>query len=280
MSALSTSWADVETDLPPTEVIKNPDGTKTVISYKFDEKHRRVKVIQKIQLVKVTETVNPAIASRKKWAKFGDEKDNKTVGPDPRTTQFGETLTLKLSSKKKVDEDASDKPEKKPTRKVQKLKCRLCGGDHFTSKCPFKDTLGADLKKEQEEKFAEAEAAESRGSSGLGGAHSYVPPHLRHRMNGQEPEHTKQERELTPTVRVTNLNTAMPDDLLRSICSRYGMVNRCTILKNRETGESRGIAFVEMDSISSAQRVIDNVNGRGLMNLIVNVDFARPRNDR
>ena len=34
-------------------------------------------------------------------------------------------------------------PRKSSKIAVQTIKCRVCGGDHYTAKCPFKDTLGA-----------------------------------------------------------------------------------------------------------------------------------------
>jgi len=281
MTPMSGSWADAENDMPPTEVIENPDGTKTVISYKFDDKHRKVKVTQKIKTVKVTETVNPAIAERKKWMRFGDEKDNKIVGPDTRTTQFGEEIKFGLSASSKKDEEEEKKSKaKESSTKVQTLKCRTCGGNHFTSKCPFKDTLGVDLKKQEEEKMQMAEAT-GRGGLGRGaGGSSYVPPHLRRGPNGELPKQTEAEKEVTTTVRVTNLNTMLSEDLLREIFSRFGYVQRLTILRDRETGESRGIAFVEMDTVEHARNAIEKLNGRGIMNLIINADFAKPRGER
>ncbi|QPG76026.1 hypothetical protein FOA43_003412 [Brettanomyces nanus] len=284
--APSTSWADAENDLPSTEVVENSDGTKTVISYKFDDKHRKVKVTQTIKLIKVTENVNPAIAARKKWARFGDEMNNSTVGPDARTTQFGEEVKLLLSTSWKQDAEKEKTEKKKETKeKVQTIKCRTCGGDHFTSKCPFKDTLGVDLKKEAEAKMAEpssATVAAAAVAAGLGGmgASSYVPPHMRRRLNGEAPLPSETEKEDTTTLRVTNLNSMVDEGMLNTLFSRFGYIHRLTILRNRETRESRGIAFVEMDSISNAKRAIEGVNGRGFMNLIVNVDFAKPRGER
>ncbi|VEU24301.1 DEKNAAC105533 [Brettanomyces naardenensis] len=289
MPPVSASWADADNDLPPTEVIENADGTKTVISYKFDEKHRKVKITQKIKLVKVTENVNPAIAARKKWARFGDEKNNKTVGPDARTTQFGEEVRLLLSTSWKQEEEKEKKEQKKYSKgKVQTIKCRTCGGDHFTSKCPFKDTLGVDMKKEADV-VAPGEASAPSGSvaaaaaaAGLGdGRSSYVPPHMRRRLNGEPARPSDQrEKEDTTTLRVTNLNEMVNEGMLNSLFSRFGYIQRLTILRNRETRESRGIAFVEMDSVEHARQAIESVNGRGFMNLIISVDFAKPRGER
>lgn len=102
------------------------------------------------------------MAERKHWDKFGQEKGNKP-GPDPATTTLGESVNLKLSIGNKVPHSMAlmmmdninvtnilQSAEVEPTQEQQiksslankKISCRLCKGDHFTSKCPYKDTLG------------------------------------------------------------------------------------------------------------------------------------------
>lgn len=55
------------------------------------------KVTRKIRSKLITEHVNKAVAERKKWAKFGEEKGKK-AGPDLSTTTIGENIPLKLGS--------------------------------------------------------------------------------------------------------------------------------------------------------------------------------------
>lgn len=54
-------------------------------------------VTRKIRSKLVTEHVNKAVAQRKKWEKFGEEKGKK-AGPDLSTTTIGENIPLKLGS--------------------------------------------------------------------------------------------------------------------------------------------------------------------------------------
>ena len=111
-----------------------------------------------------------AVAERQKWAKFGQEKGSKP-GPDRATTTVGENVTLKLSVGHKVRIPPPFLSRKKKTylyinhinrKKVQEVEqspeegaktrlkaagagtvsCRLCKGEHYTAKCPYKDTLG------------------------------------------------------------------------------------------------------------------------------------------
>ena len=109
--------------------------------------------------------MNHAVAERKHWAKFGQERGNKP-GPDRATTTVGENVFLKLSAGNKVcgfTTFPSEKhflhifsllqnaePEQTPEQTMKanlakagagKVLCRLCKGDHFTAKCPYKDSL-------------------------------------------------------------------------------------------------------------------------------------------
>ncbi|KAG7884990.1 hypothetical protein KL938_001247 [Ogataea parapolymorpha] len=275
-----SSWADAENDLPATQVIENPDGTKTVISYKINDQGKKVKVTQKVKLVTVKETVDPAIAARRKWAKYGDEKDNATVGPDDKTTQFGEEVQLILGTSWKEDaqKEAENRKKEMAKSKPQTITCRTCQGDHFTSKCPYKDTLGAtDATTTTPQASATATPEPSMAAVAGSGGVRYVPPHLRKRAGGAAPEAERKERDDSTTLRVTSLNEQVDEMMLREVFERYGIIKRATVLRDRETRRSKGIAFVEFENVNDAQRALEGLNGRGFMNLIMKVDWSKPR---
>ncbi|GME82006.1 unnamed protein product [Ambrosiozyma monospora] len=275
MSISNPSWADAE-ELPQNEVIENNDGTKTIISYKYNN-GKKIKHTQKIKLVKVTESVDPAVAARRKWKRYGAEKNNKTVGPDARTTQFGEEVKLILSNswaREAKQEEEEKKKESKATSKA--ITCRTCGGEHFTTKCPFKDTLGAEKKPESATGSPAPGSVPATPTLGSG-ASSYVPPHLRNRGPGAPPLHDRRERDDSTTLKVMNLNTAATEDQLRQVFSRFGNPQRVTIVRNRETRESRGLAFIEMDSIRTAQAAKDTLDGKGFLSMIMSVDWSKPK---
>ncbi|KAJ8114874.1 hypothetical protein ONZ43_g4799 [Nemania bipapillata] len=76
-------WADddeadeVSVELPPPQTIQNKDGTKTTITYRLNENGQKVKTTRRIRLVTHREVVNPRVAERKTWSKFGlSEKDS------------------------------------------------------------------------------------------------------------------------------------------------------------------------------------------------------------
>lgn len=263
----TTNWADAEGELPAPQVIDNNDGTKTIISYRFNNQNKKVKVTQKIKFVKTTETVNPDIAKRMQWKRFGIEKDNKTLGPDTKTTQITDEINLILSTTWKGDEEKEKELAKKNTVRTT-IKCRVCGGGgHYSAKCPYKDTFGTDALKPSAASEADKKLSSSIGS----GSSRYVPPNARAGAVNSSPAAE------VPALRFTNLNAAIDRNALQSIVSKHGDVERVSVLRNRDTGEPLGIAFVNMRTIEAAERVKEVLDGRGLMNMIISVDWARPK---
>ena len=79
---------------------------------------------------------------------------------------------------------------------------------------------------------------------------------------------------------VGNLNFQTTEDSLRQAFSRFGTVRRTTIVTDRETGRPRGFAFVEMGSDEEAQAAINGLHGQALDGRPIQVNIARPREDR
>lgn len=54
------------------------------------------------------------------------------------------TMGYVFSSKLLQSAESEQQEEKKPVKSTTggKVVCRLCKGDHFTAKCPYRDTLG------------------------------------------------------------------------------------------------------------------------------------------
>jgi cold-inducible RNA-binding protein len=66
------------------------------------------------------------------------------------------------------------------------------------------------------------------------------------------------------------------DDLLETFAA-YGSVERVSVVTDRESGQSRGFAFVEMAQASEARTAIDQLNGAELHGRAMNVNEARPK---
>jgi cold-inducible RNA-binding protein len=79
---------------------------------------------------------------------------------------------------------------------------------------------------------------------------------------------------------VGNLNYDSTEDTVRGLFERYGVVNSARIMTDRETGRSRGFAFVEMENEAEADQAIQALNGYKMEGRALNVNEARPKPDR
>jgi len=79
---------------------------------------------------------------------------------------------------------------------------------------------------------------------------------------------------------VGNLDFNASEEGVRSLFERYGQVNSARIMTDRETGRSRGFAFVEMENETEADQAISALNGYTLDGRALNVNEARPKPER
>ena len=79
---------------------------------------------------------------------------------------------------------------------------------------------------------------------------------------------------------VGNLPYNASESELEQAFSAYGAVERVSIIRDRESGQSRGFAFVEMTNSNEAANAINAMNGRELAGRKLNVNEARPRDER
>lgn len=76
---------------------------------------------------------------------------------------------------------------------------------------------------------------------------------------------------------VGNLSYQTTQDELHAAFSQYGSVERVNIVTDRDTGQPRGFAFVEMTEERDAQTAISQLNGAELNGRAMNVNEARPK---
>jgi RNA recognition motif-containing protein len=79
---------------------------------------------------------------------------------------------------------------------------------------------------------------------------------------------------------VGNLAYSTTEDEIRALFSQAGTVASVALIKDRDTGQSKGFAFVEMSTQAEAQKAISTLNGKDLNGRDLNVNMARPREDR
>jgi RNA recognition motif-containing protein len=81
-------------------------------------------------------------------------------------------------------------------------------------------------------------------------------------------------------IYVGNLSFQTTEQDLEAAFSAYGQVERAQLVKDRDTGKSRGFGFVEMADDTGADRAIEALNGSQLDGRSLTVNEARPREAR
>jgi cold-inducible RNA-binding protein len=79
---------------------------------------------------------------------------------------------------------------------------------------------------------------------------------------------------------VGNLSFGASEDSVRSLFEAHGKVEKVSIVTDRDSGQPRGFGFVEMTDDSEAERAIAALNGTELDGRALNINEARPREDR
>ena len=78
---------------------------------------------------------------------------------------------------------------------------------------------------------------------------------------------------------VGNLSFNTKEDGLRAAFEAYGEVSSARVVSDRETGRSRGFAFVEMPDNNEAQAAISALDGREIDGRALKVNEARPKEE-
>ena len=76
---------------------------------------------------------------------------------------------------------------------------------------------------------------------------------------------------------VGNLSFDTTDSDLHAAFAAYGSVERASVVRDRDSGQSRGFGFVEMTNSAEADQAMTGLNGQDLNGRTLNVNEARPR---
>lgn len=79
---------------------------------------------------------------------------------------------------------------------------------------------------------------------------------------------------------VGNLSYSVTEDELRELFAQAGNVTSVAVIKDRDTGQSKGFAFVEFSKQAEAQTAISRFNGHQLGERTLTVNLARPKEER
>jgi translation initiation factor 3 subunit G len=228
-----------------------------------------------VQVTRKTVRVNRNVEARRQWAKFGDCK-GVPRGIEANVTYVSENELIDLSDlrPKRKDEIKTDDgltllKERGSSSIVQ---CQNCGEKgHWTRHCPKSRKAGVAAAVDPSADKKDA------GKAGAGTGSKYTAPHLRAGADPTRKTGVTMLRDDTATLRVTNLSEDTKEQDLRELFQPFGHVTRIYLAKDKKTNESRGFAFVNYADKRSAQGAIDKLNGYGYDNLILRVEWAKPR---
>ena len=77
---------------------------------------------------------------------------------------------------------------------------------------------------------------------------------------------------------VGNLSPDTTGEELRTLFSEVGEVDSCQLITDRDSGRSKGFAFIEMNTLDIANSAKEKFNGQDLHGKALKVNDAKPRN--
>jgi len=286
---MGKKWADVDEDddeeegLDPDaeksgtrfESAVDKDGIKTVVEY-TEKNGQTYKVTQKVKVTKVVTRTNQAIMARKSMAKFGlsAQKEDGTLVVKS-SEEIGIELSKKPGAVAVIKDDAEEKFYEESLAVTESL---------FKEKKAW-STLNKEKQEEKEadtaaEKPPEPVAEAAAPATNPNAPGRYVPPSLRGKGTdgkGGKGDSKGGDQGQDASLRVTNLSEDVREGDLQDLFSQCGRLQRVYLAKDMTTMQSRGFAFITYYTKEDAQRAIDKLNGHGYDNLILQVQFAKPR---
>jgi len=250
----------VQQELPKDEIIgPNEDGVKKIITYRVNDDGKHEKRTQTIRTEKQISRVHNRVIMRRKLPKFGDSAGD-APGPQDHTTAFGEDVYLSLVRDAKVLDDEKEIERSTKQAQLYKFVMSKMEGDSWSAR----RALG------------EGGPEEDGPSQPSGPAESgkYVPPSRR--GVGSAMSMQSDRRDDTATIRVSNLSEDTRESDLQELFRPWGPISRIYLAKDKETGKSKGFAFINYVRREDGEKAITNLSGYGYDHLILHVEWAKP----
>jgi len=209
---------------------------------------------------------------RKRWKKFGQCAGLPEGVSDVMTSVAKEDVFLVLGEEERKQKQQAEE-EKRQRAQVAAMYQNLM------SKATPNSAGGTDLYRPPQrsgQPSTSTTAATTPARSDV-----YVPPRMRGKMgtgatfNDGEPT-----IEETSRIHVTNLAEEITEYDLRDKFSEFGNISKVYVVKDKETGESKGSAFITFFNRDAAKAAMERLNGQGWMSLIMNIERARPSGPR
>jgi len=288
-------WADVDEDEEDNfdvekkggaarfETPADKDGIKLVYFY-TERDGKTYKVTKRVKQTTVKSWTNKNILARKNMAKFGKPLNNE-AGEKHLVVKSEEDVNIELTKKTTqvtVKDDAEDQFYEESLDMAQNLtKEKKVWTDMNRARQLERDEVGgADGDAKAAETTATTETpAPAAGAAGAPG--KYVPPSLRGvtagGKDGKGGGKGDMQQQQEASLRITNLSEDVREGDLQDLFGQFGRLQRVYLAKDMATLQSRGFAFVTYYSRDDAQRAINKLNGHGYDNLILQVQFAKPK---
>jgi RNA recognition motif-containing protein len=99
-------------------------------------------------------------------------------------------------------------------------------------------------------------------------------------FNSLPPNSEGDEIRMETKIYVGNLSYDTKEEDLRELFAQAGTVASVALIKDRDTGQSKGFAFIEMSNQSEAEKAIQMFNSYTMANRPLKVNLARPKEER
>eukprot|EP00055_Hartaetosiga_balthica_P004831 m.13284 g.13284 ORF g.13284 m.13284 type:complete len:228 (-) comp4132_c0_seq1:185-868(-) len=217
----------------------NGDEKKVVEELERDGKRYRVTSVYKVS--QHTVELPKCVLERRKWK---EHKFGKAKGALPG---HGETATTSISDEILITfKKEESKPKRKDASMASKIapgvKCRNCGGAHWTASCPNKSIM-------ERTSTSQPEQVPSNFSS-------------------------RPKRDDENSIRISNLHPDASEEDVRALCRDCGRIARCFVATDRNTGKGKGFSYVTFETRAGGEAAIARLHRFGYGNLLLNVDWS------
>jgi len=223
------------------QVHENVDGVDTV-----KEVEERTLIVRKLKCVE----------ERKKWELFGlspeDIKANDGMS-ESEEVAWEYPAVEKKSQKKQTDKNELD------------IKCRNCGGSHYTHQCPRKNLESEPAQQQQ------PAATTSSQSTPSATPEKYS---VRDRLKQAHRERDRESSEAEYKVRITNLPEEATKADIENLCDKVAPVKN-SFVKTTYQGNNTGFAFVTFYSEEDALKVCQKLNDHRYGYCVLHVEMAK-----
>jgi len=261
------------------ETAADDQGIKTVVEYK-ERDGKTYKVTKRVKQTTQTKWSNPEMGQRKSMAKFGKVKLSSAQEEAQHIVRSVEDVLIEVSKKivsVSQSADAEDKFYEEALKNCESM---------FKEKKTWSAENAANQTAKDNEVAAPAAPVVSAEMASLqkpGGPAKYVPPSIaRAAANGKGGKGDGKGKDgkggdEEASLRITNLSEDVKEGDLQDLFAQFGRLQRVYLAKDMTTFLSKGFAFITYYTRQDAQKAIDKLNGHGYDNLIIGVQWAKPK---